>query len=132
VVEALAESLNVPTAYLGSLLGPSTIVGMAHELGINEDIPAVLPISIGAAETTMLELTGAYQVFASGGVSRPPYALEAVYDAKGHLIYQHAPHELALASPPAAYLITGALEQVLKWGTGAGAMKMGLDFPAAG
>ncbi len=132
VVEALAESLNVPTAYLGSLLGPSTIVGTAHEMGINEDMPAVLPISIGAAETTLLELTGAYQVFAGGGVSRPPYALEAVYDAHDHLIYQHKPHELALVSPPAAYLITGALEQVIKWGTGAGAAKMGLNFPAAG
>jgi penicillin-binding protein 1B len=132
VIAALAESLNVPTAYLGSLLGPSTIVGVAHEMGINEDIPAVLPISIGAAETTLLELTGAYQVFASGGVSRPPYALEAVYDRHGHLIYQHAPHEFTLVSPPVAYLITGALEQVLKWGTGAGAAKMGLDFPAAG
>jgi penicillin-binding protein 1B len=132
VIAALAESLNVPTAYLGSLLGPSTLVGVAHEMGINEDIPAVLPISIGAAETTLLELTGAYQVFASGGVSRPPYALEAVYDSHGHLIYQHAPHEFTLVSPPVAYLITGALEQVLKWGTGAGAAKMGLDFPAAG
>jgi penicillin-binding protein 1B len=132
VVAALAESLNVPTAYLGSLLGPSTIVAVAHEMGINEDIPAVLPISIGAAETTLLELTGAYQVFASGGVSRPPYALEAVYDGHGHLIYQHAPREFTLVSPPVAYLITGALEQVLKWGTGAGATKMGLDFPAAG
>src|ERR1700730_4279497 len=132
VVAALAESLNVPTAYLGSLLGPSTIVAVAHEMGINEDIPAVLPISIGAAETTLLELTGAYQVFASGGVSRPPYALEAVYDGHGHLIYQHASREFALGSPPVAYLITGALEQVLKWGTGAGAAKMGLDFPAAG
>jgi penicillin-binding protein 1B len=132
VVAALAESLNVPTAYLGSLLGPSTIVAVAHEMGINEDIPAVLPISIGAAETTLLELTGAYQVFASGGVSRPPYALEAVYDGHGHLIYQHAPREFTLVSPPVAYLITGALEQVLKWGTGAGAAKMGLGFPAAG
>lgn len=132
VVAALAESLNVPTAYLGSMLGPSTIVAVAHEMGINEDIPAVLPISIGAAETTLLELTGAYQVFASGGVSRPPYALEAVYDGHGHLIYQHASREFALVSPPVAYLITGALEQVLKWGTGAGAAKMGLDFPAAG
>jgi len=37
-----------------------------------------------------------------------------------------------LMNPRVAYLITGALEQVLKWGTGAGAMKMGLDFPAAG
>ncbi len=132
VVEALAESLNVPTAYLGSLLGPSTIVGMAHEMGIDEDIPEVLPISIGTAETTMLELTGAYQVFAAGGVSRPPYALEAVYDAHDHLIYRHTPHALKLVSPPVAYLITGALEQVIKWGTGAGAAKMGLDFPAAG
>lgn len=132
VVEALAESLNVPTAYLGNLLGPPTIVRTAHEMGINEDLPAVLPISIGAAETTLLELTGAYQVFASGGVSRAPYALEAVYDARDHLIYAHAPHELRLISPPVAYLITGALEQVLKWGTGAGAAKMGLDFPAAG
>jgi penicillin-binding protein 1B len=132
VVEALAESLNVPTAYLGSLLGPSTIVGMAHEMGIDEDIPAVLPISIGAAETTLLELTSAYQVFAAAGVSRPPYALEAVYDAHDHLIYQHAPRALKLVSPPVAYLITGALEQVIKWGTGAGAAKMGLDFPAAG
>jgi penicillin-binding protein 1B len=132
VVEALAESLNVPTAYLGSLLGPSTIVATAHEMGINEEMPAVLPISIGAAETTLLELTGAYQVFAADGVSRPPYALEAVYDAKGHLIYEHRPHQLALVSPPVAYLITGALEQVVKWGTGAGAARMGLDFPAAG
>ncbi|MGH7914600.1 MAG: transglycosylase domain-containing protein [Candidatus Binataceae bacterium] len=132
VVEALAESLNVPTAYLGSLLGPSTIVRTAHEMGINEDIPSVLPISIGAAETTLLELTGAYQVFAAGGMSRPPYALDAVYGPHGHLIYQHTPHQLELVSPPVAYLITGALEQVLKWGTGAGASKMGLDFPAAG
>jgi len=132
VVEALAESLNVPTAYLGSLLGPSTMVAMAHEMGIDEEIPAVLPISIGAAETTLLELTGAYQVFAAAGVSQPPYALEAVYDAHNHLIYQHAPHELKLVSPPVAYLVTGALEQVIKWGTGAGALKMGPDFPAAG
>jgi membrane carboxypeptidase/penicillin-binding protein len=132
VVEALAESLNVPTAYLGNLLGPSTIVDTAHEMGIEEDFPAVLPISIGAAETTLLELTGAYQVFAAGGISRPPYALEAVYDAHDHPIYLHTPHALKLVSPPVAYLITGALEQVIKWGTGASAAKMGLDFPAAG
>lgn len=132
VVEALAESLNVPTAYLGSLLRAPTIVRTAHELGINEDIPAVLPISIGAAETTLIELTGAYQVFASGGVSRPPYALQAVYDAHDHLIYEHKPRGLRLVDPPVAYLITGALEQVLRWGTGAGAARMGLDFPAAG
>ena len=132
VVEALADSLNVPTAYLGSLVRPATIVRTAHELGINEHIPAVLPISIGSADTTLLELTGVYQVFATDGISRPPYALQAVYDAHNHLIYEHRTPGVRLISKPAAYLITGALEQVLRWGTGAGAARMGLDFPAAG
>ena len=90
VAQALFESLNVPTAYVGSRLGAATIVRTAHEMGIHEDLPAVLPISIGADETTLLELTSAYQVFASEGLQSPPYAVEAVVDAKGHLIYHHA------------------------------------------
>ena len=89
VVQALYESLNVPTAYVGNELGPATIVKTAHEMGIHEDLQAYLPISIGADETTLLELTSAYQVFASEGDQSPPYAVEAVVDAKGHLIYQH-------------------------------------------
>ena len=54
VAEALFESLNVPTAYVGSRLGAGMIVRTAHEMGIHEDLPAVLPISIGADETTLL------------------------------------------------------------------------------
>jgi penicillin-binding protein 1B len=132
VAEALFESLNVPTAYVGNRLGPATIVKTAHEMGIHEDLPAVLPISIGADETTLLELTSAYQVFATEGLQSPPYAVEAVVDAKGHQIYQHAEEENRVIRPAVAYLITGALKAVLRYGTGASAGRMGLDFPAAG
>jgi penicillin-binding protein 1B len=132
VAQALFESLNVPTAYVGSRLGAATIVKTAHEMGIHEDLPAVLPISIGADETTLLELTSAYQVFATEGLQSPPYAVEAVVDAKGHLIYQHADEENRVIRPAVAYLITGALKAVLRYGTGASAGRMGLDFPAAG
>src|SRR5580658_8171336 len=132
VVQALYESLNVPTAYVGSELGPATIVKTAHELGINEDLQAVLPISIGADETTLLELTGAYQVFATEGLQSPPYAVEAVVDAKGHQIYHHDDEENRVIRPAVAYLITGALKAVLRYGTGASAGRLGLDFPAAG
>src|SRR5260370_454836 len=131
VAEALFESLNVPTAYVGSRLGAGKIVRTAHEMGIHEDLPAVLPISIGADETTLLELASAYQVFATEGVQSPPYAVEAVVDAKGHQIYQHAVEENRVIRPAAAYLITGALKAVLRYGTGASAGRMGLDFPAA-
>jgi penicillin-binding protein 1B len=132
VALALFESLNVPTAWVGNRLGPATIVRTAHELGINEDLPAVLPISIGADETTLLELTSAYQVFASAGLQSPPYAVEAVVDAKDHQIYQYTEVENRVIRPAVAYLITGALKAVLRYGTGASAGRMGLDFPAAG
>ena len=132
VVEALFESLNVPTAWVGSQLGPAKIVQTAHELGIGENLPAVLPISIGADETTLLELTGAYQVFASGGLRDPPYAVESVVDGAGHLIYRHEDEEKRVINPSVAFLITGALKQVLRYGTGAAATRMGVDFPAAG
>jgi penicillin-binding protein 1B len=132
VAEALIESLNVPTAYVGSRLGAATIVKTAHEMGIHEDLPAVLPISIGADETTLLELVSAYQVFATEGLQSPPYAVEAVVDAKGHQIYQHAEEDHRVIRPAVAYLITGALKAVLRYGTGASAGRLGLDFPAAG
>ena len=132
VAQALIESLNVPTAYVGNELGPATIVKTAHEMGIREDLPAVLPISIGADETTLLELTSAYQVFATEGLQSPSYAVEAVVDAKGHQIYKHEDEENRVIRPAVAYLITGALKAVLRYGTGASAGRLGLNFPAAG
>jgi len=92
----------------------------------------VLPIAIGADETTLLELTSAYQVFANAGIAAPPYAIESVVDSKGHLIFNHEKLEKRIVSAPVAYLITGALQGVLRYGTAASASRMGLDFPAAG
>jgi penicillin-binding protein 1B len=132
VAAALADSLNVPTAYLGSLLGPPAMIHTAHLLGIQEDLPNYLPISIGAGEMTLLELAGVYAVFADGGVVRPPFAIEAVIDSHGSVIYQHTPQPERLMSRAVAYLMTGALRGVLEYGTGASAGKMGLNFVAAG
>ncbi|HLH77933.1 MAG TPA: transglycosylase domain-containing protein [Candidatus Binataceae bacterium] len=132
VAETLAESLNVPTAYVGSLLGPHRIIETAYSLGISTPLPSALSISIGAGDVTLLDLVGAYQVFANQGVARPPYAIEAVVDNHNHLIYQHQPQARRLFSPAVAYLITGALKGVLSFGTGAAAQNLGLECPAAG
>jgi len=132
VADAIAESLNVPTAYLGSLLGAETIVNTAHELGIREKLEPVLPIAIGADETTLLELTAAYQPFAHRGMAAEAYAIESVVDRHDHLIFQHSPEPRSVMGADVAYLITAALKGVLAYGTGAGAARMGLDFPAAG
>ena len=132
VAQALIESLNVPTAYVGNELGPGRIVRTAHDLGITSDLEAVLPISIGADEVTLLELVGAYQAFATEGVLAEPYAVESVVDAKDHVIFHHEDTSDRVIRPAVAYLITGALKAVLQYGTGASSARMGLDFPAAG
>jgi penicillin-binding protein 1B len=132
VAEALAHSLNVPTAYVGFRLGPQRMINTAHEMGIEEELPAVSSLAIGAGETTLLELTSAYQVFAAGGEAREPYAVVAVIDGAGRLVYHHVPAEHRLISQRAAYLITAALQGVLTYGTGAAARTFGVDFPAAG
>jgi len=131
-VDALADSLNVPTAYLGSLLGPAPMIKTAHDMGIGEKLPDNLAISLGAGDTTLLELTSAYQVFAAAGVARPPYALESVIDGQGHLVYQHQIVTKQMITPAVAYLITGALREVMKYGTAASSKVLGVDFPAAG
>ncbi|HYA36483.1 MAG TPA: PBP1A family penicillin-binding protein, partial [Candidatus Binataceae bacterium] len=132
VVQALYESLNAPTAYVGNLVRPAAIVKTAHQLGITEDLPAVLPISIGAGETTLLELAGVYQVFAAMGARSQPYAVESIIDASGHQIYQHSAEANRVIDPSVAYVLTGGLENVLRYGTGATAERMGIRFPAAG
>jgi penicillin-binding protein 1B len=132
IAEALAESLNVPTAYLGSLIGPARIIRTARSLGIHSPLPDYLPITIGAGEVTLLELTGAYQVFASGGVARPPYAIEAIVGPGNHLIYEHPETSQRLMSRAVAYLMTGALQGVFQYGTAASAGRLGLGFQAAG
>jgi membrane peptidoglycan carboxypeptidase len=132
VTDALAESLNVPTAYLGSLLGPPAMIATAHLMGIHGNLPNYLPISIGAGEVTLLDLTEAYAVFASGGVARTPYAVQVVVDGEGHVIYQHPDQPVRLMSRAVAYLMTGALQAVFKYGTAESAAKLGLNFDAAG
>jgi membrane peptidoglycan carboxypeptidase len=131
-VDALADSLNVPTAYLGSLVGTGRMIQTAHEVGIAEALPNQLPIALGAGDTTLLELTSAYEVFANAGVGNPPYAIEAVLDGQGKVVYQHAPSPKQVASPAVAYLVTGALREVMKFGTAASSRALGVNFPAAG
>jgi penicillin-binding protein 1B len=132
IAEALAESLNVPTVYLGSLLGPGRVIRTAHELGIESKLPDYLPVTIGAGEVNLLELTSVYQVFADGGVERPPWAISAIVGGDGRLLWRHEDRSARLMSRAVAYLMTGALQGVFQYGTAASARSLGLDFVAAG
>ena len=55
------------TVRIAQILGVDEILKLSKELNIYEDIPELLSVSLGAAETTLLNLTSAYAPFVNGG-----------------------------------------------------------------
>src|SRR5438132_473801 len=87
VEDALAESLNAATARLALDVGLEAVAGAATDLGIGGPLPLVPSLALGVAETSLLDLTAAYGVFASGGVKRTPDLVVAITSSAGEPLY---------------------------------------------
>jgi penicillin-binding protein 1B len=132
VEQALAESRNAATVRLALDLGVDAVVQAATDLGITGPLPRVPSLALGVADTSLLELTAAYAVFASGGVRRPPDVVVAVTAPNGETLYAAPPGETRVLTPEVAYLMTHMLEGVVETGTARSAREAGLEGPAAG
>ena len=75
LVEALAESRNIPAVRLAQQVGFETVALVASEFGIESDIASGPAMALGASESTLLEMTGAYAGILNGGSSVTPYGL---------------------------------------------------------
>ena len=60
-------SRNLMTVRIAKILGLQKILKLSKDLNIYEDIPELLSVSLGAAGTTLIELTSAYAPFVNGG-----------------------------------------------------------------
>ena len=132
LTQAIAESRNTPAVRLALDVGVDAVAQAATDLGISSPLPHVPSLALGAAETSLLELTAAYGVFASGGVRRPPVLVQAVVASDGELLYVAPSEETRVLDPAVAYLVTHLLEGVVDAGTGRAARELGLTGPAAG
>src|SRR6266478_1788305 len=130
--DAIAESRNAATVRVALDVGLDAVARAAADLGIASPLPRVPALALGVAETTLLELTAAYGVFASGGVRRPPTLVVAVASADGETLYAAPPEEEHVIDPGVAYLVTHLLEGVVDRGTGRPAREAGLTGSAAG
>ncbi|NJD55506.1 MAG: PBP1A family penicillin-binding protein [Nitrospirae bacterium] len=63
---ALARSLNAATVRLASRIGIKNVILTAQETGIRSQLQPYLPLALGASAVTLLEMTHAYAVFATG------------------------------------------------------------------
>ena len=130
--QAVEDSLNVPIARLGQAVGLRRIVATARRLGIESPLRAVPSLALGSFEVTLLELTRAYAVFASGGIRTVPHGVRSVVDSEGGVLIARIVEAESVFEPAETYLVTSALEGAIERGTGQDVRAHGFRGPVAG
>ena len=89
-----------------------------------------LALGLGASGLTPLELTTAYNVFASQGIRHDSVAIKWVEDPEGQVLEKHVPLGERVMSEQQAFVMTSMLQGVVQRGTGTRAKV--LNRPVAG
>ena len=111
-------------------IGIDKVIDQARQMGFESALPQVPAVSLGAAETSLLEMVRAYSTFPGGGTWVEPRLVLAVYDRHHDLIFDNPPRTSHAMSPQNAYIITHLLKQSVERGTGWRAKALGR--PVAG
>ena len=133
----IEQSRNLMTARLAMSLGMERIQDYADKFGIDDDLPPLLSMSLGAGETDLLSLTAAYGILVNGGHKIEPSLIDRVQDRFGKTIYRHDKRDCKacrqndeskipklsddrpiITDPASAYQMVSMLEGVIDRGTG--------------
>lgn len=85
----LAQSINIIAVKLLYLVGITDSIKMAHDLGVstlNDPTRYGLSLVIGGGETSLLDMTSVYSVFANNGTRNPYQSILSVTDDKGNVL----------------------------------------------
>ena len=127
---ALSQSRNIPALKLTDSLGIKTVIDYAHRFGITSNIPAYLPVALGAAEVTLFEQASAFSVFPDDGVRITPRYITKVTDYEGRVLEEDFADVKDVISARTARIMTAMLQDVVQHGTGIAAAS--LKYPLAG
>ena len=86
--KGIEYSRNLMTVRIAKTLGLEEILELSKKLNIYEEIPELLSVSLGAAETTLISLTSAYASFVNGGNKIDPKLISRIQDRRGKTIFQ--------------------------------------------
>ena len=134
LTQAITRSINVIPVKLSLAMGKGPadgrrmIIDTAHRMGIETDLKESWALPIGVEAVNLIEMTGAYGVFSSGGYKAPPHAAVDILNAKGDLLYKFdAGLENPLVMNPASIAqINGMMNSVVENGTAKHAMLPGI------
>jgi len=135
----IEKSRNLMTVRVAQKVGFKEISKTTKNFGIYDDVPELLSVSLGAAETTLIQLTNAYCSFVNAGKKVTPIFIDRIQDRRGKTIFNADKRQCVgcqeisyleegipfikdsrkqIISPETAYQITSMLEGVVQRGTG--------------
>jgi len=145
----LEKSRNLMTVRIAQNLGMDKITQFSKDIGIYEKPEELLSISLGSAETTLINLTSAYSSFVNGGKLVSPILIDRIQDGEGITIINNENRKCKdcesvsftgknfpkiednykqILSPQTAYQVTSLLQGVVERGTGKKLKKLGLNL----
>ena len=130
LINAFAESRNIPALKLADRVGIQKVIDVAHRFGVTSNIPAYLPIALGAVEITLEEQVASYSVFPNDGIRVKPRLIRKVENADGITLWEEPPAVNEVISKQPARTMMSLFEAVMQHGTGAAAAQ--LNHPLGG
>jgi penicillin-binding protein 1A len=124
LLNAFAESRNIPALKLAAHVGIHKVIDVAHRFGVTTNIPAYLPIAIGAVEITLQEQVASYAVFPNDGLRVTPRLIRKVSNADGITLWEDTPEVNDVISQQTARTMMIFLRAVTAHGTGAAAAQL--------
>tara|TARA_Y100001970_G_scaffold133724_1_gene164750 strand:+ start:4528 stop:6867 length:2340 start_codon:yes stop_codon:yes gene_type:complete len=133
------KSRNLMTVRISQDLGIDKIINFSKKLNIYENPDELMSISLGSAETTLLNITSAYCSFVNGGKLVTPILIDRIQDSEGNTISNNEKrfcencdkisfesnkvpeiksNYKQIFSPQTAYQMTSILEGAIVRGTG--------------
>lgn len=94
--EALAQSVNIASVKVLYLAGLDDSLTTARDMGITSLTDKQrygLTLVLGGGEVSLLEMVGAYGVFANDGLRNPTVAILKIEDSRGTTLYEHTATE---------------------------------------
>ena len=133
------KSRNLMTVRISQELGIDKIINFSKKLNIYDNPDKLLSVSLGSAETTLLNITSAYCSFVNGGKLVTPIIIDRIQDSEGTTFFNNEKrfckncdkisfegnnipviksNYKQIFSPQTAYQMTSILEGVIQRGTG--------------
>lgn len=133
LIDALARSYNLATVHLGLDLGVGKVERLLEALVPGADVSPHPSLLLGATELTPLQVAQAYQYLAADGHLLPLSSVTAIIDRNGRAIARYRTPDRAGELVEAARLVSFAMQEGARSGTGAALVGLGLgDLHVAG